>query len=268
MELSTESYIRSRAGGFSGVDLSTVLQMPAVVNENGREVSKMYVMEFGSLQTISISKYKNKPDVRSLGFAGPTGFARGMSTIAGTLIFNQINHHPFDDNGTKSIVYNDSGVLTYSSGEVLYKRTTDFNFEVPDGFNTVWEPVVENKRHHFDFSWDQRSMNSNMMLNATDLPPFDIIGVFVNETGSIGKFVIYGVDLVSESTVYSIEDIYTEATYQYKARDIEWFHSENWEQSTKWKAEVLYNTDILSVARSRERETTAISNAKRRLGAL
>ena len=264
MQLATENYIRSRAGGFSGVDLSTVLQMPAVFDGTGRQVSSAFVMEFGSLQTLSISKYRNKVDVRSLGFANPTGIARGMSTIAGTLIFNQINHHPFDDNGNKSIVYNDTGVLSYSSGNVLYKRLKDFNFEVPDGFSSVWEPVVENKRHHFDFTWDQRSLNSNMPLHSSDMPPFDIIGIFVNEMGSIGKFVIYGVDIVSESTVYSIEDIYTESTYQYKARDIEWFHSENWDQTIKWKSEVLYNADILNNNRAAARESRAIANTRGR----
>lgn len=57
---------------------------------------------------------------------------------------------------------------------------------------------------------------------ADELPPFDITITFANEYGKIAKLAIYGVRLVNEGQVMSINDIYTENTYQYVATDIDY----------------------------------------------
>jgi len=46
--------------------------------------------------------------------------------------------------------------------------------------------------------------------------------------------IIYGVDLVTEGGVLSIEDVYTEVSMQYVARDIEYFHSETQAGLRNW----------------------------------
>lgn len=57
---------------------------------------------------------------------------------------------------------------------------------------------------------------------ADELPPFDITITFANEYGKIAKLAIYGVRLINEGQVMSINDIYTENTYQYVATDIDY----------------------------------------------
>jgi len=57
---------------------------------------------------------------------------------------------------------------------------------------------------------------------ADELPPFDITITFANEYGKMAKLAIYGVRLVNEGQVMSINDIYTENTYQYVALDIDY----------------------------------------------
>lgn len=57
---------------------------------------------------------------------------------------------------------------------------------------------------------------------ADELPPFDITITFANEYGKVAKLAIYGVRLVNEGQVMSINDIYTENTYQYVALDIDY----------------------------------------------
>ena len=52
------------------------------------------------------------------------------------------------------------------------------------------------------------------------IPPFDITIMFANETGSMSKLVIFGVELVNEGQSMSIEDLITENVVTYVARHI------------------------------------------------
>jgi hypothetical protein len=51
------------------------------------------------------------------------------------------------------------------------------------------------------------------------LPPVDIIVSFANEYGSVSRMTLYGVEFVNEGQIMSIEDILTENTVSYVARD-------------------------------------------------
>lgn len=54
-----------------------------------------------------------------------------------------------------------------------------------------------------------------------ELPPFDITITYANEYGSNSVLRIYGVRLVNEGQVCSVNDVYMENTYQYVATNIE-----------------------------------------------
>lgn len=56
---------------------------------------------------------------------------------------------------------------------------------------------------------------------ADMLPPFDIVFTFFNEYGSSSKMKIYGVTIVDEGQVMSIDDILTEQTYNFMARGVQ-----------------------------------------------
>lgn len=58
-------------------------------------------------------------------------------------------------------------------------------------------------------------------FKTDELPPFDIIISFGNEYGASAKMAIYGVTIVDEGKVMSIEDMYTENTMSYMAHDID-----------------------------------------------
>lgn len=57
---------------------------------------------------------------------------------------------------------------------------------------------------------------------ADELPPFDITVTMANEYGKMSRLVIYGVRLVNEGQVMSINDIYIENTYQFVAKDYDY----------------------------------------------
>ena len=53
------------------------------------------------------------------------------------------------------------------------------------------------------------------------LPPVDIIITFASELGSVSRMALYGVEFVSNGQVMSIEDLITENTVEYVARDMD-----------------------------------------------
>lgn len=235
MATPNEIKIRSKAGGFSGVDISAVVRLPAI---NG--VTEDVVYQLGSIHTLSYSVYTAKSPVKSLGFRNIKSLPRGTRTVAGTMVFNQINQHPLDDIGLSSILNDEKGILTYSSGSETYVRNSIVNLPVAGEAVDVIPPTIS-KRHMYDFAWDTRPFGQ--IIHPSELPPFDIILLFVNEIGNIGKMIIYGVDLISEGSVLSVEDIYTEVTYQYQAKDIEYFHAVDWDQTEQWRSRVLLGID-------------------------
>ena len=61
---------------------------------------------------------------------------------------------------------------------------------------------------------------------ADEIPPFDIVISAANEYGYRSKIVIYGVRLLNEGQVMSINDVYTENTYQFFATDVQYLTDE------------------------------------------
>lgn len=60
-------------------------------------------------------------------------------------------------------------------------------------------------------------------LKADELPLFDLMIVCANEYGASVQMFIYGVDITDEGQVISIEDILTENTFSFVARDLTTF---------------------------------------------
>lgn len=56
---------------------------------------------------------------------------------------------------------------------------------------------------------------------ADMLPPFDVVITFANEYGVFSAMKIYGITIVDEGGVMSVENLVTEATYTYMARSIQ-----------------------------------------------
>lgn len=76
---------------FSGVDTRILLSMPRVGNVAA------YTKIVTNIQTISYSIFREKSPVRSLGFIGEKGRARGTRTIAGSIVFTVFDRHPLFD---------------------------------------------------------------------------------------------------------------------------------------------------------------------------
>lgn len=64
-------------------------------------------------------------------------------------------------------------------------------------------------------------------LKVDELPLFDIMIVSANEYGSAVSMFIYGIDFTDEAQTISVEDLFTENTFSFVARDISTFESHN-----------------------------------------
>lgn len=66
---------------------------------------------------------------------------------------------------------------------------------------------------------------------ADEMPPFEITVSFANEYGVTARMALYGVRILNEGMTLSINDIYTENTYQFVATDIDYIDGEpQWEE--------------------------------------
>lgn len=73
----------------------------------------------------------------------------------------------------------------------------------------------------------QDNVESDYAFLMDELPPIDIVLSLANEYGLRSKIAIYGVRLVNEGQVMSVNDVYTENTYQFVATDIEYLTDDN-----------------------------------------
>lgn len=81
----------------------------------------------------------------------------------------------------------------------------------------------------FDRHWAHKMMdeylarvNSNAHILTDELPPINITISMVNEYGDKSRLAIYGVTFVMEGQTMSVQDMYTENTFQYMAKDLDY----------------------------------------------
>lgn len=73
---------------------------------------------------------------------------------------------------------------------------------------------------------NNNKFKSGQAFLVDELPPFDIVISLANEYGLRSRLVIYGVRLLNEGQVMSINDVFTENTYQFMATDVEYMNDE------------------------------------------
>lgn len=92
-----------------------------------------------------------------------------------------------------------------------------------------------------------------------ELPPFNIIVSFANEYGLRSRLIIYGIRLLNEGQVMSVNDVYTENTYQFMATDIEYMNDENGYESGRSGVFLQIKESGSSDSTSRSIDTDKIS---------
>lgn len=178
-----ESYYSAEQCSFAGCDMLATITVPQLLPTNGITVEGIkHTFVLGELQTFTYSIHTEKWPVRSAASYNPKGFTHGPRNFAGSMIFATFDRH----------------VLRGICDELVKRYTMDC--PTPDG--TKAHSVVTRR------------------ILADELPPFNVTVTFVNEHGNAASLCVYGVEIVDEGQVMSINDMMTETTMAYQARDI------------------------------------------------
>ena len=178
---------------YSGADATTLVwfdQKPELISR------------LSSVHTISVSVHESKGQARALGHRGIKGLARGVRTIAGSLIVTVINDHPLR--------------------------------ELIDQYNAL------GSKPQLGWSVDRHQVGIGTLQNAYDytnrlavlLPPFNLavqyvselsqpadLGTYSGETPDLAGWRLQGVEFLDEGQVTSVNDIVTEMTFSFIACD-------------------------------------------------
>ncbi len=185
-----------------------------------------------SVHTLSVSVHEAKQQVRSLGYRGTKGLTRSVRTIAGSLILTVVNDHPL-----RPLIDQYNRMIMDMGGDNF-----DFN-PMPFGWSVDRDELgVGNYQDIYNFQ--------NRL--ASLLPPFNILMEFVAEGAPVtldstdntaqrasefselrrrgltssrrvlfpgAGLMLQDVEFVDEGFVVSVNDMVTEVTMSYIARD-------------------------------------------------
>ena len=107
-----------------------------------------------------------------------------------------------------------------------------------------------------------RSMDQMIVMD--ELPPFNITISMANEYGQKARLAIYGVRIVNEGNVISVNDVYTENTYQFVATDIEYLTDKvgDCNSTGTSKAAIYYDNKMISIIKPEgAKPVPALSNS-------
>lgn len=164
------------------------------------------ITQLESMHTVSLSIFEAKGDVRSLGYRGVRGFTRSIRTIAGSMIFQVIRDHPL------------RGLMGQWNPD--YQLDRRLGWSMDRDYIGVGTPF-SNLDFHNRF--------------PTILPPFNLMITYVSELGGSNPgspfspinrndnehaaMLIKGIEFVTDGIVTSVNDIVSEMTFSFKARD-------------------------------------------------
>lgn len=109
---------------YSGADINVYITFPYNQNTNTDNVAENRIHHVGSIQTISISSRRTIDPVRALGITMPTEYTRGPRTIAGSLIFTDINYEYLAG------LYSTFGNERYDGG-LFIDQLKEFDIHIP-----------------------------------------------------------------------------------------------------------------------------------------
>lgn len=179
-----------------------------------------------SMHTLSVSIHEAKGSARSLGYRGIKGMTRSIRTIAGSIIMVVLNDHPMRPLLEQlSTIFTDSDDFSNSFGVFGWSIDKD---ELGVG-------------SHNDV------LNFENRLSAL-LPPFNLLVEYVAEQAPIivdatgdgsrrlfpgAGMMLQSVEIIDEGIVTSINDLVTEVTFSYIAKDYKPFSANTFHDGGK-----------------------------------
>jgi hypothetical protein len=192
------------------------------------------LVELDTLNTISVSIHEDKRAARALGYRSPKGFARGVRTIAGSMILTVIEDHPLraimDKCGSLGLWSPGWSMDEEMVGVGSYGNIYNFNNRLPTllpplDFFIIYHaeaaafvaqrfdpPLIEGRtispRKGFNFGNEIVLGKGNPIYAQETRLDFNTAGVAIEK-----------IDFIDVGMVTSVNDIVTEMTVSYQALD-------------------------------------------------
>jgi hypothetical protein len=160
----------------------------------------------GELQGVSYSVTREKAPIYTMGSADPRSFSRGKRGIAGTLVFTVFDRsallESFRNMSDKSgwFFAHDTDVNKHNAEEEKGAQVSQ-DINTDNSWQAAWYP-------------DQ-------------IPPFDIVLTAANEYGQVAQMSIRGAEILNEGSGMSIDDIVTEQSMTFVAREVQPWRASN-----------------------------------------
>lgn len=97
-------------------------------------------------------------------------------------------------------------------------------------------------------------------LLADELPAFDLVGIMSNEYGNASMIAIYGIEVMDEGSVMSIDNAITEITIQYTAQAIDPIVQVQADEKGNFDFLGVYNSEYMNFWRKRELAADGLLN--------
>lgn len=178
------------------------------------------IEELDTFSTVSVSVHEAKAQVRSFGYRGIRGITRSQRTIAGSIILTVLNDHPLRKLMNQYVEVLDK--LNQENSELTLN--TDFLLKTSLGWSVdMNETGIGTFQNQLEFQ--------NRLSGL--LPPFNLYLEFVSETAPITQDVtqlgrklfpgagalIEGIEIIDEGMVVSVNNLNTEITLSYLAKN-------------------------------------------------
>ena len=184
--MTTADSTHYRYTSVGGSNTHVVLEFPSI---------KKYLY-MGSLVTISYQVHRDKTPVFNCGSPLIDGFAIGNKYVAGSMVTTMYSQDELSN-------FIDEYGKYYNGRDGILSRSA----------------AVDAR------SYDGESHKPIHTMMSDDLTSFNIHIIFANEyNGETRQINIYGANFLNNGRVMSIDDLVTETTYQYVARDIKEQH--------------------------------------------
>ena len=174
----------------------------------------------GELQAISYSIQREKAPIYTMGSAEPRSFSRGKRGIAGTLVFTVFDRDALLG-ALKGVIEEDKTFQRIGEERNMQALTID------EWDKQMTELAVGNSSGAASLDAagiTNRSVGDKSKTKVhydDEVPPFDVTISFANEYGQKATLIIYGVEILNETTTFSIDNVVTEKACTFVARRVE-----------------------------------------------
>jgi len=172
----------------------------------------------GELQAITYHVQREKAPIYTMGSPEPRSFSRGKRGIAGSMVFTVFDRDALIA-GLQDHVIKEQTFHRIGTDALEYQR-----FSIDEWDSKMKDIALKGVN---SASSDAEKVTQNISVAAApmygdEIPPFDVTISFANEYGQKASIVLYAVEILNESSGFSIDNVVSEKACTFVARKVEY----------------------------------------------